>query len=89
MLTSNLGVLNAPAEYEISFVNSRINNVTLYGSETEVDGLDADKITFSVDLASVNIESGRNEIKVPLLIKGTESCWIYGTYTLILNASAK
>lgn len=89
LLTSNLGVLNAPAEYEISFVNSRINNVTLYGSETEIDGLDADKITFSVDLASVNIEAGRNEIKVPLLIKGTESCWIYGTYTLILNASAK
>ncbi len=89
LLTSNLGITNAPADFDLSFINTRINNVTIYGSDSELEALDPEKITFSADLSNANIVSGRNEIKVPLVIKGSDSAWIYGSYTLYINAKAK
>lgn len=80
--TDNISIANAPDGKTLKFFNSRINDVVLYGTKSEIDNLNLNDLKAKIDLKNLDIKDGGNELTVPLYIKDTESCWIYGEYNI-------
>ena len=86
--TDNISVSNAPEGYTVKFTSSRISNVTVYGSDSELSALAANGINARIDLSGISIKEGRNTVELPILLKDCDSCWAYGTYKISFVATA-
>lgn len=84
--TDNISISNAPEGYSIVFSSDKIENVTVYGSMSELTSLSSGSLKIRLDLGSVTVKPGRNTFSVPLYLKDTESSWIYGKYTISFTA---
>ena len=82
ILSKNISISNAPIDRSIDFTSSRIKGVTVYGGEQEIVSLVSDNIKVRIDFTDIEIKDGRNTVSVPLYIKDSSSCWIYGTYEI-------
>lgn len=80
--SNNISVSNAPIDRSINFTSSKIKNVTVYGNQEELDNLVADNIKVRIDFSDIVIEDGNNTVEVPLYIKDSYGCWIYGNYRI-------
>ncbi len=84
--SNNVSVSNAPIDRSIKFTSSKIKSVTVYGDQSEIDALTADSIKVRIDMADIEIKDGRNTIEVPLYIRDSYGCWIYGTYKITFTS---
>lgn len=73
----------------MKFTSSRISNVTVYGSDSELSALAANGINARIDLSGISIKEGRNTVELPILLKDCDSCWAYGTYKISFVATAE
>ncbi len=80
--SNNISISNAPIDRSINFTSSKIKDVTIYGSEEEISTLNADNIKARIDFSNIEITDGRNTVTVPMYIKDSYGCWIYGTYEI-------
>lgn len=87
--TDNISVSNAPEGYTIKFTSSRISNVTVYGSESELSALASNGIYAKIDLDGVSIKEGRNTLELPIMLKDCDSSWAYGIYRISFTAKAE
>lgn len=84
--TDNISISNAPEGYSIVFSSDKIDDVTVYGSISELTSISSDSLKVRLDLGSVTVKPGRNTVSVPLYLKDTEGSWIYGKYTVTFTA---
>ena len=82
ILSNNISISNAPIDRSIDFTSSKVRGVTVFGSEQELAALNSDTIKARIDLTDVEVKDGRNKVSVPLYIKDSYGCWIYGTYEI-------
>lgn len=86
ILSNNISISNAPIDRSIDFTSSKVRGVTVFGSKQELAALNSDTIKARIDLTDVEIKDGRNTVSVPLYIKDSSACWIYGTYDISFNS---
>ncbi len=79
---NNISISNAPIDRSISFSTSEIKDVIVYASEAELQNLTSETIKARVDFANIEIVDGKNTVEVPMYIKDTYGCWIYGKYEI-------
>ena len=84
--SNNISISNAPIDRSINFTSSKLRGVTVYGEQSEIDALNADTIKARIDMAGVEIKDGRNTVELPLYIKDSYGCWIYGTYEITFTS---
>lgn len=84
--TDNISISNAPEGYSIVFSSDKIDDVTVYGSISELTSISSGSLKVRLDLGSVTVKPGRNTVSVPLYLKDTEGSWIYGKYTVTFTA---
>ncbi len=82
VMSNNISISNAPIDRSIDFTSSKISRVTVYGSEQELANLKSDNIKARLDMTDIEIKDGINKVEVPLYIKDSDNCWIYGTYEI-------
>ncbi len=80
--TDNISVSNGPVESSIRFNTESIKNVTIYGRESEINGLKADSIKVRADFENVELKEGKNTVVVPMYTRDLYGCWIYGKYKI-------
>lgn len=84
--TDNISISNAPEGYSIVFSSDKIDDLTVYGSISELTSISSGSLKVRLDLGSVTVKPGRNTVSVPLYLKDTEGSWIYGKYTVTFTA---
>ena len=57
------------------------------GPKSEIESLDADKITATISATGTAVKTGSVEMPVTFRFDGASSCWAYGKYTANLNIS--
>ncbi len=82
ILSNNISISNAPIDRSINFTSSKIRGVTIYGSADEINSLNSDLIKARIDLADIDVKDGTNSVTVPMYIKDSYGCWIYGKYEI-------
>ena len=68
-------------------VTSKNISVTVIGPKSEIESLDADKITATISATGTAVKTGSVEMPVTFRFDGASSCWAYGKYTANLNIS--
>ena len=68
-------------------VTSKNISVTVIGPKSEIESLDADKITATISATGTAVKTGSVEMPVTFRFDGANSCWAYGKYTANLNIS--
>ena len=68
-------------------VTSKNISVTVIGPKSEIESLDADKITATISATDPTVKTGSVEMPVTFRFDGASSCWAYGKYTANLNIS--
>ena len=68
-------------------VTSKNISVTVIGPKSEIESLDADKITATISATDPAVKTGSVEMPVTFRFDGANSCWAYGKYTANLNIS--
>ena len=68
-------------------VTSKNISVTVIGPKSEIESLDADKITATISATDTAVKTGSVEMPVTFRFDGASSCWAYGKYTANLNIS--
>lgn len=68
-------------------VTSKNISVTVIGPKSEIESLDADKITATISVTDPAVKTGSVEMPVTFRFDGASSCWAYGKYTANLNIS--
>ncbi len=68
-------------------VTSKNISVTVIGPKSEIESLDADKITATISATDSEVKTGSVEMPVTFRFDGAKSCWAYGKYTANLNIS--
>lgn len=80
--TDNISISNAPEGYSVVLSSDKIEDVTVYGSMSELTSVSTGSLKVRLDLGSVTVKPGRNTVSVPLYLKDAEGSWIYGKYTI-------
>ena len=68
-------------------VTSKNISVTVIGPKSEIESLDADKITATISVTDPAVKTGSVEMPVTFRFDGASSCWAYGKYTANLYIS--
>ena len=68
-------------------VTSKNISVTVIGPKSEIESLDADKITATISVTDPAVKTGSVEMPVTFRFDGASSCWADGSYTANLNIS--
>lgn len=80
--TDNISISNAPEGYSVVLSSDKIEDVTVYGSMSELTSVSTGSLKVRLDLGSITVKPGRNTVSVPLYLKDAEGSWIYGKYTI-------
>ncbi len=87
---NNFQISNKPANKEVTF-NTLLLDVAVIGSEAQVSKLTGSSLSVQVDLANFADRTGNVEVPVTIAItgSGSDSCWVYGKYTVSALLSEK
>lgn len=59
--------------------------VTIYGTKDSIDKINKDNIISYVDLSDTDISVGSKTMPIQLSLQNIDGCWIYGSYTVVVD----
>ena len=87
---SDIRIINAPSDYNITVQTKTIYGVTVFGPENQLIHLTSADLLAQIDMSQVDIHEGTATVPVSILIPGAEKCWAYGSgYTIVITATEK
>lgn len=82
----NITLLNVADEYTAKLVTKSIKNVKIVGPAADISALDEETQLFAkVDLTSLQV--GTKEYTADIYIQNSNTCWVYGKYTVKVNVT--
>ena len=82
-------VINAPADYDIQIVSTKVMNVRVVGEPEIVENLTSADLTAVIDLANENIVEGQSTVPVRIEISESGVVWAVGSKSAVIRATAK
>lgn len=86
---SNINVINAPENYDISVVTRRLYGVKFVGLHGDIDALEGTDIVAEVDGSSIELKNGQYNVPVQLSTTSGAMVWPTGSYEVVVKVSAK
>lgn len=86
---SDIRVLNAPQSYNITVETGKIYDVTLIGTPEQLSAVLADDVVAQIDASEITAEKGQQTVGVTMRIPGTTTVFAAGSYTALIDVSAK
>jgi len=84
---SNISLININVENKASIRSSGIPGITIVGQQTVLDSISAADVYAEIDLGNEVLQEGTITKPVRIYIKGFDSCWVYGQYSLDVEIS--
>ncbi|MBO4339038.1 MAG: hypothetical protein J5877_03870 [Clostridia bacterium] len=84
----NITLKNIPDGFECSTDGKQIDSVKIIGTQEELSKLTSADIYAEVNLSGVKLKEGENTVEATVRVKGSDSCWGYGNYEIVINAKA-
>lgn len=88
----NIKIINAPDGYTAQINSLSTDEVTVIGTEENLDKISTANVSFVVDLSGVSsddISKGSFTSKLTPGLTNSDTCWIYGNYTANVSLKAK
>ena len=85
---TNFDVTGLEDSYAGRVTTSSID-ISVYGSEYNLDLLTGDKISAEVNIEKSDISEGAKEMPVTIKLLNTRGCWIYGNYKVVVDISKR
>ena len=87
---SNIRLLNAPDDYDVSVATKMIYGVTICGPEDEIAKLQGTDLVAEIDMLNVDTRVGQSTVGVSVLLPTSPSCWaVGGDYTAVITVKSK
>lgn len=83
----NVRISNVPEGYKATVSKVNTDSVTVVGSSSDLEELSSSNVALILDMASYknNISEGSKSYNVTASIENSDTCWIYGSYTVDLT----
>lgn len=78
--TDSITLLNVPAGKTASLLSGEIKDVKVIGPAQELNNIKAGNVFAKVDLSDAT--AGTDSYTASVYIKGSDKCWVYGSYTV-------
>ena len=85
MTVSDIRIENAPEGYQINILTSAINSVNVIGPEDKVDLLTSGSVVAIIDGSQIHTEQGSYNVPVSFVIPSSNSSWVAGSYTVVVE----
>lgn len=85
---SNINTLNVPDEFEVTALED-IESVTIVGPADSIATLNASGIYAEIDLSTVTLEAGRQDVTARVFVRSFNDCWAYNTYQVPIQVARK
>ena len=59
--------------------------ITVYGTKENINKIDKDNIVSYVDLSDTDVSVGSKTMPIQLSLQNIDGCWIYGSYSVVVN----
>ena len=83
----NIEIINKPENINAAVSEILFDSVTLVGSKSVLEEIDTENIRFVADLSQLKeITTGEYELNISV---ESESCWLYGNYTVMVKMEEK
>lgn len=85
----DIRIINQPANYDVSVVTKKINDIVLYGEKEVLDSITTQDVIAEIDMGVGNIAVGQGRVPVSIYIPSKSTVWAYGDYSVIIDVSEK
>ncbi|NMA07453.1 MAG: hypothetical protein GX928_07085 [Ruminococcaceae bacterium] len=86
---TDLRVVNASEEFEVTIDNQSVSNVTVIGPEEELAQLLPTSVLGVVDLGMMALKEGSSQVYVKFIIPSSDSVWVAGSYSVVITVKQK
>lgn len=85
---SDIRVVNAPQNYDITVDTKNIHDVTLIGTPEQLQAVTGADVVAQIDAAELAADKGQQTVGVIIRIPGTTQVFAAGSYTALINVDA-
>jgi hypothetical protein len=85
---TDIRVENVPANYRVSLVTTRLNDVQVIGLIEDVESLLPGSVVAIVDMSEHSVNLGQSTVTVKFVITANNTTWVAGSYTVVIQAEA-
>ena len=87
---SDIRIINAPADYDVTVATKVIYGVTIYGPQESIDRLTAKDLVAEIDMNEADLRIGTVTVPVNIILPSVDDCWVYGDdYTAVVTIKAR
>ena len=87
---TDIRVVNCPANYKVNVKTESISAVTLIGTGADFDNILAGSVVALVDMNSLGgIDTGEFNVPVTFIVTSTDSAWVAGSYSVLIEVTAE
>lgn len=86
---TNIRTVNVPSTMDLKVLTSQIQQVTLYGPQSEMEELSADSILAQVDCQNLAVSVGQQTVAASIQVPSSSHIFAVGNYTVQCQASAQ
>ncbi|MEG1304671.1 MAG: CdaR family protein, partial [Oscillospiraceae bacterium] len=86
---SDIRIVNKPANFDVELMTKRINDVTVLGQRDDVEALAAGGVVAILDFNDFSAEKGNYSLPVSFKIPSSNSVWVAGSYTVVIEVTPK
>jgi hypothetical protein len=87
--SANISITDQRSGFTATVESKSIENVTVIGTEEDLQQLTNAYIYAEIDLSSQQLKAGSNTVEATIVVKGNGACWGYGKYEVVVNAAAQ
>lgn len=87
--TSNINLLNKPANYDVEVLTESISNITVVGPAERVQTISSEDLIAELDLSNYELSEGQYNLGVDIVLPGDEGVWAVGSYSVVVVVSQK
>lgn len=81
----NINFTNIPQGLAVSYDGIGIYAIKAVGPEIDLQSITSADVYADIDVGAAELTVGRNAIPARLYIRNTDTCWVYGQYTLTVD----
>ncbi len=87
--SSNIVLKNAPTNYDISLVTTRLSDIKFVGKADVIAALTSEDVVVTVDFENQVITEGSQRVSASISLLDKEMAWAVGEYSVTVTASSK
>ncbi|MEG2054440.1 MAG: hypothetical protein RR052_05800, partial [Oscillospiraceae bacterium] len=86
---SDVRIINKPKNYDVTVETSKIYNVILVGTPSQLANIDTEDVVAQVDAANLSMQKGEQNIPAQILVPSSNNVFATGKYMVLVKVVAQ